>query len=58
MMNTRKLTKTETKNFPGDNSVNVAIQGTDDKWYYGDDCGDDNPQFVNNEDGEHVEVTE
>lgn len=55
----RFLTGQEADNFPGDNFVDVAITGDDGIEYYGesDESGNGDHQFVNNEDGEHIEIS-
>jgi len=58
--NTRPLTDDELEQFPYENHVDVAITGSDDIEYYGETYTDengDNPQFVNDQDGEHIPIT-
>lgn len=60
---TRFLTASETDQFAGDSSVNVAIQSTDGVWYYGDGnptetdpSGLDETQFVTDADGAYIPI--
>ena len=55
-MQVRKLTQTELENFPFDNYVDVAITVNDVKYYGESGVSNDDAQFVNNEDGEHIAI--
>lgn len=61
---TRFLTDSEINAFPGDSSVNVAIQSTDGEWYYGDGnpteadpSGFEEAGFVVDDDGYYIPVS-
>ena len=60
LFRTRELTAKEQDHFPGNNHADIAIETEDGTEYYGENDyqadGTPNPQFINNEDGEHVEV--
>jgi transcriptional regulator with XRE-family HTH domain len=52
----RFLTNREVENFPGDNFIDIAIEGDGGIEYYGESDDNAGPQFVANEDGEYIEV--
>ncbi len=62
-MNIRKLTPAEIEVFPGESSIDVALQSTNGVWYYADsNPTEDDPsgfadaQFVQDEGGDYIEI--